>query len=103
VRQGTDHATFSEQSEWLNPIIGAFLDRTRSTASATADNAAHREIALRFSTDLVPARCESVFLAEGAAVLSPSLGEGFVAGNDVKEFLVDRLLPHSMKGAVQIL
>jgi pimeloyl-ACP methyl ester carboxylesterase len=28
VLPGTDHATFSGRSEWLNPIIGAFLDRT---------------------------------------------------------------------------
>jgi pimeloyl-ACP methyl ester carboxylesterase len=34
VLPGTDHATFSGRSEWLNPIIGAFLDRVRSTASA---------------------------------------------------------------------
>jgi pimeloyl-ACP methyl ester carboxylesterase len=27
VLPGTDHATFSGRSEWLNPIIGAFLDR----------------------------------------------------------------------------
>ncbi len=33
VLPGTDHATFSGRSEWLNPIIGAFLDRARSTAS----------------------------------------------------------------------
>lgn len=33
VLPGTDHATFSGRSEWLNPIIGAFLDRVRSTAS----------------------------------------------------------------------
>ena len=25
---GTDHATFSGRSEWLNPIISAFLDRS---------------------------------------------------------------------------
>jgi pimeloyl-ACP methyl ester carboxylesterase len=34
VLPGTDHATFSGRSEWLNPIIGAFLDRVRSTVSA---------------------------------------------------------------------
>jgi pimeloyl-ACP methyl ester carboxylesterase len=33
VLPGTDHATFSGRSEWLNPIISAFLDRVRSTAS----------------------------------------------------------------------
>jgi pimeloyl-ACP methyl ester carboxylesterase len=27
VLPGTDHATFSERSEWLNPIISSFLDR----------------------------------------------------------------------------
>ena len=27
VLPGTDHATFSGRSEWLNPIINAFLDR----------------------------------------------------------------------------
>jgi pimeloyl-ACP methyl ester carboxylesterase len=27
VLPGTDHATFSSRYEWLNPIIGAFLDR----------------------------------------------------------------------------
>jgi pimeloyl-ACP methyl ester carboxylesterase len=30
VLPGTDHATFSGRSEWLNPIISAFLDRERS-------------------------------------------------------------------------
>ena len=30
VLPGTDHATFSGRSEWLNPIIGAFLDRPLS-------------------------------------------------------------------------
>jgi pimeloyl-ACP methyl ester carboxylesterase len=29
VLPGTDHATFSGRSEWLNPIITAFLDRAR--------------------------------------------------------------------------
>ena len=38
VLPGTDHATFSGRSEWLNPIISAFLDRVRSTAS---DSDAH--------------------------------------------------------------
>lgn len=33
VLPGTDHATFSGRSEWLNPIISAFLDRPQSTAS----------------------------------------------------------------------
>jgi pimeloyl-ACP methyl ester carboxylesterase len=33
VLPGTDHATFSGRSEWLNPIISAFLDRVRDTAS----------------------------------------------------------------------
>jgi pimeloyl-ACP methyl ester carboxylesterase len=27
ILPGTDHATFSGRAEWLNPIIGAFLDR----------------------------------------------------------------------------
>jgi pimeloyl-ACP methyl ester carboxylesterase len=30
VLPGTDHATFSGRSEWLNPIISAFLDRGTS-------------------------------------------------------------------------
>ena len=29
VLPGTDHATFSRRSEWLNPIISAFLDRIK--------------------------------------------------------------------------
>jgi pimeloyl-ACP methyl ester carboxylesterase len=29
VLPGTDHATFSRRSEWLNPIINAFLDRVK--------------------------------------------------------------------------
>jgi pimeloyl-ACP methyl ester carboxylesterase len=29
VLPGTDHATFTRRSEWLNPIIGAFLDGVR--------------------------------------------------------------------------
>ena len=33
VLPGTDHATFSRRSEWLNPIIGAFLDRAWSNGS----------------------------------------------------------------------
>lgn len=33
VLPGTDHGTFSSRSDWLNPIISAFLDRARSTAS----------------------------------------------------------------------
>jgi pimeloyl-ACP methyl ester carboxylesterase len=37
VLPGTDHATFSGRSEWLNPIIRAFLDRPRSTASTAAE------------------------------------------------------------------
>jgi pimeloyl-ACP methyl ester carboxylesterase len=37
VLPGTDHATFSGRSEWLNPIISAFLDRVRSTASTAAE------------------------------------------------------------------
>jgi pimeloyl-ACP methyl ester carboxylesterase len=32
VLPGTDHATFSRRSEWLNPIINAFLDRTSNQA-----------------------------------------------------------------------
>ena len=31
VLPGTDHATFSGRSDWLNPIISAFLDRVRSS------------------------------------------------------------------------
>ncbi len=34
VLPGTDHATFSGRSEWLNPIINAFLDRAQDTATA---------------------------------------------------------------------
>jgi pimeloyl-ACP methyl ester carboxylesterase len=34
VLPGTDHATFSGRSEWLNPIMSAFLDRVRSTSNA---------------------------------------------------------------------
>jgi pimeloyl-ACP methyl ester carboxylesterase len=30
VLPGTDHATFSGRSEWLNPIISAFLDRVQT-------------------------------------------------------------------------
>jgi pimeloyl-ACP methyl ester carboxylesterase len=37
VLPGTDHATFSGRSEWLNPIIGAFLDRKRETDSTAAE------------------------------------------------------------------
>jgi pimeloyl-ACP methyl ester carboxylesterase len=33
VLPGTDHATFSGRPEWLNPIIGAFLDRAEETAT----------------------------------------------------------------------
>lgn len=33
VLPGTDHATFSGRPEWLNPIIGAFLDRPEHTAT----------------------------------------------------------------------
>jgi pimeloyl-ACP methyl ester carboxylesterase len=37
VLPGTDHATFSGRSEWLNPIISAFLDRVRETDSTPAE------------------------------------------------------------------
>ena len=37
VLPGTDHATFSGRSDWLNPIISAFLDRVRSTASTAPE------------------------------------------------------------------
>jgi pimeloyl-ACP methyl ester carboxylesterase len=33
VLPGTDHATFTNRSEWLNPIISNFLDRGPDTAS----------------------------------------------------------------------
>ncbi len=33
VLPGTDHATFSGRSDWLNPIISAFLDRIEEAAS----------------------------------------------------------------------
>ena len=34
VLPGTDHATFSGRSDWLNPIISAFLDRTEEGSAA---------------------------------------------------------------------
>jgi pimeloyl-ACP methyl ester carboxylesterase len=37
VLPGTDHATFSGRSEWLNPIISAFLNRVRSTPSTAPE------------------------------------------------------------------
>jgi pimeloyl-ACP methyl ester carboxylesterase len=37
ILPGTDHATFSGRSEWLNPIISSFLDRVRSTALAVPE------------------------------------------------------------------
>jgi len=38
VLPGTDHATFTNRSEWLNPIISSFLDRGPDTVSpAVAD------------------------------------------------------------------
>lgn len=37
VLPGTDHATFSGRSEWLNPIISAFLDRVRSTTATASE------------------------------------------------------------------
>jgi pimeloyl-ACP methyl ester carboxylesterase len=38
VLPGTDHATFSGRSEWLNPIINAFLERGQNAATtALAD------------------------------------------------------------------
>jgi pimeloyl-ACP methyl ester carboxylesterase len=37
VLPGTDHATFSERSEWLNPIISAFLDRERDSDSTGSE------------------------------------------------------------------
>jgi len=37
VLPGTDHATFSGRSEWLNPIISSFLDRVRSAALAVPE------------------------------------------------------------------
>ncbi len=33
VLPGTDHATFSGRSDWLNPIISAFLDRAADASS----------------------------------------------------------------------
>ena len=38
VLPGTDHATFSGRSEWLNPIISSFLDRVRNTALAVPES-----------------------------------------------------------------
>jgi pimeloyl-ACP methyl ester carboxylesterase len=37
VLPGTDHATFSGRSEWLNPIISDFLNRVRSTATTAPE------------------------------------------------------------------
>jgi pimeloyl-ACP methyl ester carboxylesterase len=37
VLPGTDHATFSGRSDWLNPIISVFLDRVRSTTSTAPE------------------------------------------------------------------
>ncbi|HTV97371.1 MAG TPA: alpha/beta hydrolase [Steroidobacteraceae bacterium] len=37
VLPGTDHATFSGRPGWLNPIIGAFLDRALPTPAATPE------------------------------------------------------------------
>jgi pimeloyl-ACP methyl ester carboxylesterase len=37
VLPGTDHATFSGRSEWLNPIISTFLDRVRRPALAAPE------------------------------------------------------------------
>jgi pimeloyl-ACP methyl ester carboxylesterase len=34
VLPGTDHGTFSSRAEWLNPIIGAFLDAVRDPSTA---------------------------------------------------------------------
>jgi len=34
VLPGTDHLTFSGRPEWLNPIIGAFLDRPEKISEA---------------------------------------------------------------------
>jgi len=67
------------------------------------DCPAHRKTSLRLVGDLVSAQCQSVFLGEGAAVLAPTVREGFVTGDDIKEFFVDRLLPDSMKSAIQVL
>ena len=36
VLPGTDHATFSGRSEWLNPIITSFLDRVSDPATTAA-------------------------------------------------------------------
>jgi pimeloyl-ACP methyl ester carboxylesterase len=38
VLPGTDHLTFSGRSEWLNPIISAFLDRVRSPPESTPES-----------------------------------------------------------------
>jgi pimeloyl-ACP methyl ester carboxylesterase len=35
VLPGTDHATFSGRPEWLNPIIGSFLDRPEDADAAS--------------------------------------------------------------------
>ena len=35
VLPGTDHVTFSGRPAWLNPIIGAFLNRTHEPDAGT--------------------------------------------------------------------
>jgi hypothetical protein len=44
---------------------------------------------MRFAGDLVPFQCQRIFLGEGATALAPTVREGFVTGDDIKEFLVD--------------
>jgi hypothetical protein len=48
---------------------------------------------MRFAGDLVPSQCQSIFLGEGATALAPTVREGLVTGDDIKKFLIDRLLP----------
>jgi hypothetical protein len=54
VLPGTDHATFSGRSDWLNPIISAFLDRTEddSATDLVPPGAFHRSMGSH-ATDVV--------------------------------------------------
>jgi pimeloyl-ACP methyl ester carboxylesterase len=52
VLPGTDHATFSGRSDWLNPIISAFLDRAEDSSAA---NPVHPEASrLSMDSDAIP-------------------------------------------------
>jgi pimeloyl-ACP methyl ester carboxylesterase len=60
VLPGTDHATFSGRSDWLNPIISVFLDRAEDNSAA---NLVHPEVSRRSTgsdaTDLEMGKFES--------------------------------------------